>query len=375
VPRLRGNRRNRGGRRSRWLVHLPYAGLWESVADQVDEGAKVSAPADGRQIGQPFNPWRRFNGVFVPLGLLAFPGLSDGAKLLYGRLGLYAGKDGACYAGRDTMAKDMGVHVATITRLLNELTQAGFIRRIRRGPGRNDACEFLYHAALIESEKLPSDVAEMRDQGAGDDVAELQHQDGGMISQNCTPDVAGMRLDDVALLHPPYKEEKIQDQKIQRKELQADDSRAFRKPREKSPECAGFPSPIPNDGETRNGLTPAAAIASKLPAFEDVQALRSEMGAIRGQLPTQSAMEGVLEALGDASVTGFVQHLQGVHQRYRPGAHRAVGTWKWFVSAAHSFAAAETPGAVDAGCRHGKADGACAQCLPRADFEAGLEAF
>jgi hypothetical protein len=99
------------------------------------------------------------------------------------------------------------------------------------------------------------------------------------------------------------------------------------------------------------------------------------MGAIRGQLPTQSAMEGVLEALGDASVTGFVQHLQGVHQRYRPGAHRAVGTWKWFVSAAHSFAAAETPGAVDAGCRHGKADGACAQCLPRADFEAGLEAF
>ena len=69
------------------------------------------------QIGQPFNPWKRFNGVFIPLGLLTHPGLSDRAKLFYGRLCLYAGKDGACFAGRKTMATDMGVSVATITRL------------------------------------------------------------------------------------------------------------------------------------------------------------------------------------------------------------------------------------------------------------------
>jgi hypothetical protein len=334
----------------------------------------MATETTGRQIGQPFNPWKRFNGVFVPLGLLAYPGLSDGAKLLYGRLGLYAGKDGSCYAGRDTMAKDMRVHVATITRLLNELTQAGFIRRIRRGPGRNDACEFLYHAALIESEKLPPDVAEMRDQWTSDDVAKVQHQDDGMMSQECTPDVAEMRLDDVALLQHPYREDKIHDQKIHRQELQADDSHAFRKPSEKSPECAGLSSPIPNDGKTRktrNGLT-VAAIASKLPPrIEDLQALKSEMAAIRGELPTQAAVLNVLEALGDASVSGFTQHLRGVHQRYRPGGHRAVKAWAWFTSAAHSFAATQAPGAISADtCRHGLADGACSQCLPRNEFEA-----
>jgi hypothetical protein len=327
----------------------------------------------GRQIGEPFNPWRRFNGVFVPLGLLAYPGLSDGAKLLYGRLGLYAGKDGACYAGRDTMAKDMGVHVATITRLLNELTTAGFIRRIRRGPGRKDACEFLYHQALIESEKTPIDVAEMRDQDTGDDVAKVQHQDDGMMSQKCTHDVAEMQLDDVAFLHPPYKEEKIQDQKIHRQELQADDSRAFRKPSEKTPEFAAGRS-IPKDG--RNGLTPIRDLASMV---EDVQKLRAEMKAIRGQEPSQTAVVNVRTALGDCPVSGFVEHLRGIDSRYRPGGHRAVATWKWFESTAKSYAEAEAQSQpLRAGadqCRHGFADGACQQCLPRAEFDAALEAF
>ena len=219
----------------------------------------MSAPT-GRKIGEPFNPWRRFNGVFVPLGLLAYPGLSDGAKLLYGRLGLYAGKDGACYAGRDTMAKDMGVHVATITRLLNELTQAGFIRRIRRGPGRNDACEFLYHAALVESEKLPIDVAEMRDQGTGDDVAEVQHQGDGMMSQECAPDVAEMRLDDVALLQHPYKEYKIHSKKIHKQDSSSSSSREGSENSERSREpVAGKRKKIPLSSDTRKPKTGEAA--------------------------------------------------------------------------------------------------------------------
>src|SRR5665213_3020750 len=128
----------------------------------------MSAPAEF-QTGQPFNPWKRFTGGFIPLGMLAYPGLSDRAKLFYGRLCLYAGKDGDCFAGRKKMATDMDVSVATITRLLNELARTRFIRPKRRGPHRTDVIEFLYHPALIQSQKTPLDVAEMRDQGTGDD--------------------------------------------------------------------------------------------------------------------------------------------------------------------------------------------------------------
>jgi hypothetical protein len=86
-------------------------------------------------------------------------------------------------------------------------------------------------------------------------------------------------------------------------------------------------------------------------------------------------MEDVLDALGDAQyIAGFARYLAGVPPRYRPGGSNPVGFWKWFISTARSFAAMETPSAVEDGCRHGLADGQCSQCLPRAEFDA-LEAF
>jgi len=346
--------------------------------ERAEKGASMNAPAVF-QIGQPFNPWKRFNGVFIPLGLLKHEGVSDRAKLFYGRLCLYAGKDGHCYAGRDKMAEDMGVSVATITRLLNELTRSRFIRPKRRGPHRTDVIEFLYHPALIQSEKTPVDVAEMRDQGTGDDVAEVQHQGNGMMSQICTDDVAKVHPDDVANSDGPYKEEKIQDQKIQRKELQADDSRAFRKPREKSPECGRLPSPIPKDGKPRNGLTPVGNIAATMPSIEDLQALTAVITAIRGERPPQSAVNAVVEALGDVPVPRCTKRLEGVHSRYWPGGHRAVNTWAWFTSFARNYAAevhAQPRGAAgEDQCRHGRGVDDCPQCPERTGFNAALEAF
>lgn len=180
------------------------------------EGASMSAPA-GRQIGEAFNPFKRFNGVFIPLGLLTHPGLSDRAKLFYGRLCLYSGKEGSCFAGRTTMAKDMGVNVATITRLLNELTRARFIRRKRRGPHHSDAIEFLYHPAFVQSEKTPIDVAEMRDQDT-EDVTEVQHQGDGMMSQICTLDVANPAPDDVANSDGPIRKTRFTSDKIHKQD-------------------------------------------------------------------------------------------------------------------------------------------------------------
>lgn len=153
----------------------------------------------------------------------------------------------------------------------------------------------------------------------------------------------------------------------------SDDSDALSKPGSKTTEFAAD-CLIPKDGRT--GLTPIRDLASTV---QDVQKLRAEMKAIRGQEPSQTAVVNVRTALGDCPVSGFVEHLRGIDQRYRPGGHRAVATWKWFESTAKSYAEAEAqakpqgaPGSDQ--CRHGGlADGQCPQCLPRADFEASLD--
>jgi len=146
----------------------------------------IITPRKAIVTSKPFNPWKRFNGIFVPLGVLTHPGLSDGAKLMYGKLCLHAGRAGICYVGRDTIAKDLGVHVATVARQLTELTEAGFIRRLQRGRGRAAVCEFLYHPALIGSERSVEAVAKMRqqeDQEEADAIAEMRQQDPEAVAE------------------------------------------------------------------------------------------------------------------------------------------------------------------------------------------------
>jgi hypothetical protein len=160
----------------------------------------------------------------------------------------------------------------------------------------------------------------------------------------------------------------------------SDGSAASNKNRSKTPERVnGLSSQPPIERQTQNGLSPVSAIAKPQAlalSVADINALKAEMTKIRGEAPTQAAVLDVLNALGSASVIGFAKHLQGVDPRYRPNGHKAVHTWAWFASAAHSFSVAETPSPVGADtCRHGKADGACPQCLPRAEFNSMLESM
>jgi hypothetical protein len=45
--------------------------------------------------GQPFNPFRVFNGIFKTEALVRAKGISAGAKMSYGRLTRYAGENGS----------------------------------------------------------------------------------------------------------------------------------------------------------------------------------------------------------------------------------------------------------------------------------------
>lgn len=98
--------------------------------------------------GQPFNPYRMFNGLFIPEGLARSNVVSPGAKLAWGRLARYAGEDGKCYPTVKTLAGEIGAGIRQARRYLAELEQLELIRRVRRFAQRaqtSNGFEFLWH--------------------------------------------------------------------------------------------------------------------------------------------------------------------------------------------------------------------------------------
>lgn len=99
-------------------------------------------------IGQPFNPFGLFTGIFIPESLVRSPLLSPGAKLCYGRLCRYAGQDGECFPRQDTLADELAVSSRTVRTYLTELISAGFIAIHQRGLNRTNTYVFLWHSVL-----------------------------------------------------------------------------------------------------------------------------------------------------------------------------------------------------------------------------------
>ncbi len=98
--------------------------------------------------GEPFNPFRLFNGLFVPEALARHRGLSPGAKLAYGRLARYAGQDGQCYPAVPTLAREIGVGLRQAQKYLGELERVKLIRRISRfseNGQTSNQYQFLWH--------------------------------------------------------------------------------------------------------------------------------------------------------------------------------------------------------------------------------------
>lgn len=107
-----------------------------------------------RQVGQPFNPFLVFYGIYIPEALLRYPGLSSAAKLCYGVLCRYAGDKGRCWPSQDHVATALGgVSVRNVRRHLKELESKGFIRVVQIGLQRNNEYEFLWHEIFTGSER------------------------------------------------------------------------------------------------------------------------------------------------------------------------------------------------------------------------------
>jgi hypothetical protein len=110
--------------------------------------AGQQGPAPALEVGQPFNPFGLFTGIFIPDALVRSTIISPGAKLVYGRLARYAGQDGRCYPAVETLASEVGLGERQVQRYLAELEREHLIRRVIRYAGRaqtSNGFEFLWH--------------------------------------------------------------------------------------------------------------------------------------------------------------------------------------------------------------------------------------
>lgn len=109
--------------------------------------------------GEPFNPYKLFNGAYIPFSLLESFELSSTAKLLYARLTAYAGEDGFAYPKQKTLAADLGLKTqSNVSHALRQLIDAKFIRVMKptgkeKLNNKGDKYEFLWNEVLVKSLK------------------------------------------------------------------------------------------------------------------------------------------------------------------------------------------------------------------------------
>ena len=91
-----------------------------------------------------FLPYRQFSGYVIPNCLSRYPDLSSTAKLVWGRLAQYAGRNGNCFPAYQTLADELGCRRNTVIKAVQSLVDRGFLERESR-PGRSTLFHFLFH--------------------------------------------------------------------------------------------------------------------------------------------------------------------------------------------------------------------------------------
>ena len=135
-----------------------------SVARQKARAPAETAQPTGNQnlprIGEPFNPYGMFNGIWIPESLLKCSAISASGKLLYGRLARFAGENGECFPSVKKLAFELAMTDRQVQRLIGELCSAGFLRKDAQyrtnGSKTSNAYEFLYHASLAPARVIPT---------------------------------------------------------------------------------------------------------------------------------------------------------------------------------------------------------------------------
>jgi len=103
--------------------------------------------------GDVYNPYQMFKkNLLIPSSLASIPvaSLSQGAKLTFGRLRMYAGKNAQAFPKRKTLAKQIGCSTRQVDNYIKELVELGVISTKRIGLGRSNRYSFVWSDILDE---------------------------------------------------------------------------------------------------------------------------------------------------------------------------------------------------------------------------------
>lgn len=95
--------------------------------------------------GDPFNPWREACGFYPPDIVGRQRTLGDGPKRLYERMVRWAGKNGRCWHGQETMAEELGKTGRQVRSNIRALEAAGLISHRSRDGRRSNTYVFLWN--------------------------------------------------------------------------------------------------------------------------------------------------------------------------------------------------------------------------------------
>lgn len=140
--------------------------------------------------GDRFNPFKQFNGLWIPLWLVERREVSAGAKLLYSALARRAGENGECFPGQARLASDLGIggneesRERTVRRYLKELIENELLEVEQRGLQLTNVYHFVWHQwidgqvrAAVKIESAPD-----RTNLSGQERTDLSGQDGTFLS-------------------------------------------------------------------------------------------------------------------------------------------------------------------------------------------------
>jgi hypothetical protein len=114
------------------------------------------------------NPYRMFNGAIIPNWLLRRKELNSSEKLVYARLGQYAGKKGVAFPQKGSLAAEIGLSKDMVSKCLDKLADLRLIQTRERAvdgrPNQSNEYRFLDHEWIYENE---DDEEELPGEGGG----------------------------------------------------------------------------------------------------------------------------------------------------------------------------------------------------------------
>lgn len=122
------------------------------------------------KTGDKYNPYMTFQGCIVPNCIMERTDLTTSAKLCFGRLAQYAGKNGLCFPSLKQLSEGLGVSEATAERAIKDLISANLIEKkspagVQKLMHIHNTYTFVWSDSFLES---PSDeVSEPSKLGCG----------------------------------------------------------------------------------------------------------------------------------------------------------------------------------------------------------------